>query len=1221
MHRRFSAASYLFAISFLLSLSTTLFSATTSVANPTSSLHVALRDLCSGVTGTVPSISMLMVLAGSAIYASGQVMGSETRARSNVWATAALTGAVTGLLISTITPGVLATIYGADVDCSASGSHGSFAMCGQSVGDTCCASGACGSGMFCDATNHCSNNCGNSNGAACCPGNWCGNAPGLYCTGATCSNNCGTQSLHCCDTPACKTAGLICDASQTCQGCGVLNQPCCTSGEPCNTSITPRIACNTSAGTSGTCQACGTAIGSLCCANNPACSPAGSTCNFGTVPSTCAACGGANQLCCGSTCNTPWYSCQSSYCKHCGNETESCCTGASGAVLSPPNDCNNSSIIRPLACQGSICVYQAPICGDVNELCCATTPACGASQFCNTSLYCQHCGLASEHCCYNATSASYNNCSSGFACNTTAAIPTCYACGGIGNQCCWNSTASDYNICTAGGAFCNATKKCQACGTDGVACCQPNNQCPTQGSQNLSCNITATPTCYNCGGQNQICCGGMGGSCNEPYKCNATGSCAACGLKAGDPCCTGNLCVQGTSQNLTCNSTAPATPPYLCINCGATGQACCPTNICNGASTCVSSLCYANCTLGAPITSACACQGALHTANSGYCSYTNKFYALLPTCSALTVISGNDPTTTEQPCVCNSTAQPPVPVPAANGKYCCNGVIQATACSPTCTPGSFIGSTACICQGALRTANTGYCSYKNTYQATLPVCSGAIAAGNSPTTNETPCTCGGTANANIYTAGTCCANTYTSTSTTCCADGATGTCKCGTGAVCTTSQTCSLSTNTCTSKCTQNSNCQAGYYCRASDQTCVATIANRAPCSYVNTYSKTGSEVHGQCASGYCRDWISNGNGNGACESGETCSCAPDSTSCMDSSGSTSSGTQSCQSTRYSLVCSSGAWARTDCYASNYCGGSGSSTTGLCTLYNYTCSSGACQPTGQSVASGSVCIGSTIYAGSISSGYYSSKTSNTCGSSNNVVATYYACASGSATGVALSPNPYTVQTCTSGSQTCSGGTCVACGQAVGQACCSSGITCNPSSLECFTTSTTCIHCGATNEPCCGSDSTCTQGYAMISINGGYAMACGSPTTCASGNVCGSSDSICHACGDYNEPCCSGSSCNSPNNCVSGTCLQCGASGYPCCGGAGGSCASGLSCNNNAVCYSRTISTYPGSTATCGVLLGPCCPSYLGFDACPSNGVCRSWTYPTGVCCPSNPGYC
>ena len=96
--------------------------------NPTSSLHMALRDLCSGVTGTMPTVSMLMVVTGGVIYAAGQVMGSETRAKTNVWATAALTGAVIGAVATAVTPGLLGMVYGADVNCLASGSHGSYSM-------------------------------------------------------------------------------------------------------------------------------------------------------------------------------------------------------------------------------------------------------------------------------------------------------------------------------------------------------------------------------------------------------------------------------------------------------------------------------------------------------------------------------------------------------------------------------------------------------------------------------------------------------------------------------------------------------------------------------------------------------------------------------------------------------------------------------------------------------------------------------------------------------------------------------------------------------------------------------------------------------------------------------------------------------------------------------------------------------------------------------------
>jgi len=53
-----------------------------------------------------------MIILAGVIYASGQMMGAETRARANVWATAALTGALIAILISVVAPSVLDMIYG-----------------------------------------------------------------------------------------------------------------------------------------------------------------------------------------------------------------------------------------------------------------------------------------------------------------------------------------------------------------------------------------------------------------------------------------------------------------------------------------------------------------------------------------------------------------------------------------------------------------------------------------------------------------------------------------------------------------------------------------------------------------------------------------------------------------------------------------------------------------------------------------------------------------------------------------------------------------------------------------------------------------------------------------------------------------------------------------------------------------------------------------------------
>ncbi|MCX6770207.1 MAG: hypothetical protein NT051_06070 [Candidatus Micrarchaeota archaeon] len=88
-------------------------------ATPTETLLNALKELCRGLRTLVPVAAMLMVLLASVIYATGQMMGAETRARANVWATSALTGALIGILISVIAPAVLGVIAnGSTIDCN-----------------------------------------------------------------------------------------------------------------------------------------------------------------------------------------------------------------------------------------------------------------------------------------------------------------------------------------------------------------------------------------------------------------------------------------------------------------------------------------------------------------------------------------------------------------------------------------------------------------------------------------------------------------------------------------------------------------------------------------------------------------------------------------------------------------------------------------------------------------------------------------------------------------------------------------------------------------------------------------------------------------------------------------------------------------------------------------------------------------------------------------------
>jgi hypothetical protein len=77
-----------------------------------SGVGVAVFGFCAALRQFLPVAAMLMVIVAGVIYAGGQMMGAETRARANVWATAALTGALVAVLIAVVAPPVLATMYG-----------------------------------------------------------------------------------------------------------------------------------------------------------------------------------------------------------------------------------------------------------------------------------------------------------------------------------------------------------------------------------------------------------------------------------------------------------------------------------------------------------------------------------------------------------------------------------------------------------------------------------------------------------------------------------------------------------------------------------------------------------------------------------------------------------------------------------------------------------------------------------------------------------------------------------------------------------------------------------------------------------------------------------------------------------------------------------------------------------------------------------------------------
>ena len=95
-----------FGILMLLVLAASVFA-----ASPLSNVTSSISALCSGLTQMLPVAAMLMIILAGVIYAAGQMMGAETRARANVWATAALTGALIAILIAVVAPSVMQTIY------------------------------------------------------------------------------------------------------------------------------------------------------------------------------------------------------------------------------------------------------------------------------------------------------------------------------------------------------------------------------------------------------------------------------------------------------------------------------------------------------------------------------------------------------------------------------------------------------------------------------------------------------------------------------------------------------------------------------------------------------------------------------------------------------------------------------------------------------------------------------------------------------------------------------------------------------------------------------------------------------------------------------------------------------------------------------------------------------------------------------------------------------
>ncbi len=77
-----------------------------------STITSAMSSLCQTAKQFLFVGAMLLVMLAAAVYAVGQILGAETRARASVWATAMLTGAVIGILIYALVPGIIGIMMG-----------------------------------------------------------------------------------------------------------------------------------------------------------------------------------------------------------------------------------------------------------------------------------------------------------------------------------------------------------------------------------------------------------------------------------------------------------------------------------------------------------------------------------------------------------------------------------------------------------------------------------------------------------------------------------------------------------------------------------------------------------------------------------------------------------------------------------------------------------------------------------------------------------------------------------------------------------------------------------------------------------------------------------------------------------------------------------------------------------------------------------------------------
>jgi len=99
---------------FFISLLTVLSAESADPAN----IVKAMGSLCAMLQGALAVGMLLLIIVAAIVYAVGQMLGAETRARASVWATAMFMGSLIGAVIYIIVPWILAIMMKGQADSS-----------------------------------------------------------------------------------------------------------------------------------------------------------------------------------------------------------------------------------------------------------------------------------------------------------------------------------------------------------------------------------------------------------------------------------------------------------------------------------------------------------------------------------------------------------------------------------------------------------------------------------------------------------------------------------------------------------------------------------------------------------------------------------------------------------------------------------------------------------------------------------------------------------------------------------------------------------------------------------------------------------------------------------------------------------------------------------------------------------------------------------------------